>query len=646
MGKTIQTLALLHQNRLYPSSRQAGTLIVAPLALIHQWKREIETKSAQKLRVYIHHGAKRLQLKEQIRQFDVVLTTYNIVSLESPQPDREQDGEIIPGFGGGVLFKANFQRVILDESQLIKNHRTTASLACSQLLAIIRFSLSGTPIQNSIDDIFSQFRFLRVPIWGEWEIFYEEISRVIRKENLKECKNAIHKVQAVLRGILLRRTKDTIGSDGKPILSLPEKFILEEKVTLSPIEKAFYDAIEGKASTEFDRLLDTSGNPLSLPKLYSTVLVLLLRLRQAASHPHLIAPVFELAKKGKFNLDFMDSRRLVNGPGSTFPTATAPTLQTLASSTGSKKARKVLTGSIHHRLSQMALNDELMGQECPLCFDVMQNEVFTKCGHIFCKECIDQVLNSTHSSDSDVASCPCPICRKQIKQTELYPASWFVEGLNMTRDDIQTIVPKNSTDTSSKELESILLSMHPSGQFDEWITSSKIKKLLEILVETRKRDRTIKTVIFSQWTGFLNLIQTALNLHRFQFVRYDGTMSVQERVDAVDSFTSDKSKTVALISLRAGGVGLNLTCASQVVLMDLWWNPKVEDQSIDRVHRIGQTRPVRVYRISVSETIEDRILELQEQKRSLADGALGEDDEFRMPKLTMDDLRFLFRRRQ
>lgn len=136
MGKTIQTLALLHQHRLYPSSKRAGTLIVAPLALLNQWEKEILEKSANRLTVYIHHGPKRFTLKEQLRKFDVVITTYSVLAMESPKEEKVSSaGQLIPGQGGGALYKANFQRIVLDEAQLIKNHRTTCSIACSNMLA-------------------------------------------------------------------------------------------------------------------------------------------------------------------------------------------------------------------------------------------------------------------------------------------------------------------------------------------------------------------------------------------------------------------------------------------------------------------------------------------------------------------------------
>lgn len=106
-------------------------------------------------------------------------------------------------------------------------------------------------------------------------------------------------------------------------------------------------------------------------------------------------------------------------------------------------------------------------------------------------------------------------------------------------------------------------------------------------------------------------------------MRLDGAMSQMQRQNAVMSFNTDPTVTVFLVSMKAGGLGLNLTAGSRVFLLDPWWNPATEDQAIDRVHRIGQTREVIVYRFIMEGTVEERILELQEKKRNLAQGALS-----------------------
>jgi SNF2 family DNA or RNA helicase len=152
-------------------------------------------------------------------------------------------------------------------------------------------------------------------------------------------------------------------------------------------------------------------------------------------------------------------------------------------------------------------------------------------------------------------------------------------------------------------------------------TSSKVEALLEAL-ENAAADGH-KALVFSQWTSLLDLIEPGLRAAEIPFVRLDGR--TRDRGAVVDRFQSqsDDSPPVMLLSLKAGGVGLNLTAADHVFLVDPWWNPATEDQAADRAHRIGQDRPVMVYRLVAMDTVEERILALQERKRALADAALG-----------------------
>jgi superfamily II DNA or RNA helicase len=150
-------------------------------------------------------------------------------------------------------------------------------------------------------------------------------------------------------------------------------------------------------------------------------------------------------------------------------------------------------------------------------------------------------------------------------------------------------------------------------------TSSKVDRLLEALSEATADGH--KALIFSQWTGFLDLVEPHLRAADIAFTRLDG--STNDRAAVVAEFQSEAGPPVMLISLKAGGTGLNLTAADHVFLLDPWWNPAVEDQAADRAHRIGQDRPVIVYRMIAKDTVEERIFALQEKKRTLADIALG-----------------------
>jgi superfamily II DNA or RNA helicase len=150
-------------------------------------------------------------------------------------------------------------------------------------------------------------------------------------------------------------------------------------------------------------------------------------------------------------------------------------------------------------------------------------------------------------------------------------------------------------------------------------TSSKVETLLEALEDAAADGH--KALVFSQWTSLLDLVEPHLQSAQIPFTRLDG--STRDRAGVVGAFQAEDGPPVMLVSLKAGGTGLNLTAADHVFLLDPWWNPAVEDQAADRAHRIGQERPVMVYRLVAKDTVEERISALQERKRALADVALG-----------------------
>jgi hypothetical protein len=163
-------------------------------------------------------------------------------------------------------------------------------------------------------------------------------------------------------------------------------------------------------------------------------------------------------------------------------------------------------------------------------------------------------------------------------------------------------------------------------------SSTKVQELLAALEEATAEGH--KSLVFSQWTSFLDLIEPHLAKSQIPALRLDG--STRDRQGVVDRFQSSSGPPVLLMSLKAGGTGLNLTAADHVFLMDLWWNPAVEDQAADRAHRLGQERPVFVYRLVAKDTVEERIIDLQQRKRGIADAALGDADQ--AGGLTRDDL--------
>ncbi|XP_073297855.1 helicase-like transcription factor CHR28 isoform X2 [Primulina huaijiensis] len=623
----------------------AGTLIVCPASVLRQWARELHEKVTDeaKLSVLIYHGGNRTKSPASLAKYDAVLTTYAIVSNEVPrQPLVEEDdsepkdGDIyglsstfsmakkrkklsankrskkgkkdinISAFDSdcGTLAKVKWSRVILDESQTIKNHRTQVARACCSLRAKRRWCLSGTPIQNSIDELFSYFRFLRYDPYDKYKTFVSSIKTLISRDSAKGYK----KLQVVLRNIMLRRTKGTF-IDGKPIIILPPKKVHLERVDFAAEERTFYSKLEADSRKQFKEYAAAG----TLNQNYANILLLLLRLRQACDHPLLV--------KG-FRSDPVGE---------------------VSSEMAKSLPRELLVNLNNFLEDSLAI--------CLACKDPPENAIVTMCGHVFCYQCV-----SDHLTGED-STCPAPECKEQLGADLVYSRATLRRCLS---DDI------DSDTTVSYEMG------EKSKVLQTDYISSKIRSALEILkshcISKSQRSKSYdlvtvggdassssglyldseseepeKAIVFSQWTSMLDLVEISLKNSHINFRRLDGTMSIAARDKAVKDFNTDPEVDVMLMSLKAGNLGLNMVAACRVILLDLWWNPTTEDQAVDRAHRIGQTRPVTVSRLTIKDTVEDRILALQEDKRKMVASAFGEDQSG-MPatRLTVEDLRFLF----
>ncbi len=166
-------------------------------------------------------------------------------------------------------------------------------------------------------------------------------------------------------------------------------------------------------------------------------------------------------------------------------------------------------------------------------------------------------------------------------------------------------------------------------------------KLDELTREIAENIGGHKALVFSQFLGMLALIKEQLKKLGIDYEYFDGGSTIQERERAIDRFQNDDNCRIFLISLKAGGVGLNLTAADYVYIVDPWWNPAVEQQAIDRTHRIGQTKNIFAYRMICNDTVEDKILKLQERKRNLAKELISDEVGF-VKSLTKDDIAYLF----
>ena len=185
---------------------------------------------------------------------------------------------------------------------------------------------------------------------------------------------------------------------------------------------------------------------------------------------------------------------------------------------------------------------------------------------------------------------------------------------------------------------------NPDNGWD-FIPSCKTKMIMQKILSIRKEFPNDKIIIFSQFVQAIRILERVLHKYKCGHLVYDGSMKRNERKEAVKRFKDDAELNVypvMIMSLKCAALGLNLTVANHVIFTDLWWNPAVDLQAIDRVHRIGQKKHVHVTKMVIKDSVEERLLALQREKQSIADSALDGANFMKKQRLTLEDLAKLF----
>nr|XP_056706370.1 helicase-like transcription factor [Euleptes europaea] len=507
-----------------------ATLIICPLSVLSNWTDQFEQHidPAVHLNIYVYYGSERTKDPAILSRQDIVLTTYNVLASDYSAKSNS------------TLHSFKWLRVVLDEGHTIRNPNAQQTKAILDLDAQRRWILTGTPIQNSLKDLWSLLSFLKLKPFTDREWWRRTIQRPVTMGD----QGGLKRLQSLIKSITLRRTK-TSKVKGEPVLKLPDRKVFIQHITLTEEENLIYHSVKKESKAAIIRYFN-EGTVLAH---YADVLGALLRLRQMCCHPHLCA----------------------SAPPSTFEEGDG-TPEQLRSKLIEKMKQVLSSGS---------------DEECAICLDSLSIPVITHCAHVYCKPCICEVIQK------EKPNAKCPLCRKEVGLQQLIEC------------------PLEDADTEKSD--------------QEWVSSSKINALMHALLELRKQNPAIKSIVVSQFTKFLSLIEIPLRKSGFLFTRLDGRLSKKKRVEAIQQFQSAEagSPAVMLLSLKAGGVGLNLTAASQVFLMDPAWNPAAEDQCFDRCHRLGQKQDVIITKFIVKHSVEENMLKIQNKKRELAAGAFG-----------------------
>ncbi|KAI0478113.1 SNF2 family N-terminal domain-containing protein [Xylaria cf. heliscus] len=483
-----------------------------------------------------------------------------------------------------ALFSINWNRVVLDEGHVIRNPNTKNAQAACKLEAKSRWILSGTPFVNNAIDFWSALLFLKITGGiQEKSIFNARIARPL--EGIVKDKNnqARLKIRGEAQAIFQALVQDLCLRRKKDMtfinLQMPEKTEYIHRVRFTNLEQLRYKEMLAEARDILQQFISRS---------YSGGNKQRKRDRNDNSEKGVgFANVLETLLRLRQMCDHWS--------------LTGSRVKEILAKLG-KDELVALTPANAQILLDALAEAIRISEDCPICYDPIQTHdpVITACKHRFGKSCIINALKRQKR---------CPMCRQEV-----------------TTDDL--LEPQIEVDS-------------PTGaDVDSDRRSSKTDQL-EILVEKHLRDPQSKVVIFSQWTSFLDIIENVLVEKEIKCARLEGKMSIKQRDEAVEKLNNDPETRVMLASLHAAGVGVNLTAADTVILTDCWWAPAIEDQAVDRVHRIGQKRPVTIYKLLVEGSVEYRVLDVQSEKRKLVALAFQDEDFVRKEEGAVADIRHL-----
>ena len=689
-------------------------------------------------------GSGAFKSQSYLSTFDVVLTTFGTLAAEMMRMEK--------GSSTSTLLSIQWRRVVLDEAHTIKNRSTWMARSCCQVRASRRWCLTGTPMQNGTNDLFSLVIFLKHQPWSEhlwWNkvIQANVLDPTVEHSSSQSNVNNVQMLRLVLEPIMLRRTKLMImeaksgvyaatnnyevttgntSNTSNTDLPLGPPDIQEVRLCFSTAEREFYDGLFKQTKAEFTGFASAG----TLSNNYATLLTLLLRLRQACDHPYLVIgtstdDVTSRPSSSSSVLSFFkQSSKVASIPVETSAQTNVAEDESTTPSSSRDQVRKEATEHLFRQWQESNRRNETSATtttsltkttnmppprhvrdllsklaqgteeelECPVCFDKPGTAghdgvaVVTPCGHLFCEECLFETLKYPSSSSSSSSSTSttssssassassistsattnhqidCPICRVSVDHDMIFRLVGDQGGMTQTyrallpgervrgktenspKQDIHATAAKVAP--RSSDLRSGRIALH-SAKLDAMVVQLRRGFHQPTQDEEKSEPQHVKAVVFSQWTQMLNLVGYVLDREQISYIRLDGSMSQQTRQRQLKQFRTRSDIKVMVMSLKAGSLGLNLTCASLVIMLDPWWNPAVEDQAINRCHRIGQTRKVQVLRMIVEQTCEQRMLALQKMKSSLATSVLTagikSHSHGNTNSLTLDALKMFFK---
>lgn len=588
-----------------PVTRQAkSTLIVCPLSTVTNWEDQIKQHIRPgTLSYYVYHGSNRIKDAARLAAFDIVVTTYSCAASELGYRLKGKEGHY-------PLEEIGWFRIVLDEAHIIREKTTRLFKAVCRLQAERRWAVTGTPVQNRLDDLAALLSFLRLHPFDQRLKFNRFVV-----DPFKACDpEIVPKLRILVDTITLRRLKDKID--------LPPRQNLIVRLDFSPAERAIYDVFERNAQ---DRVKVLTGFDVG-------------KGLGGSSFIHILRAILCLRRVCAHGKDLLDEDGLAALRGRSAATAIDLDDDKDVPGLSPQKAHEMFA------LMQETNNDacidcskKLSSSEAQSIDSDGQDDVvgyMTPCFHVVCRSCVKNYQDRARAMlQSGQSSVPCLVCNSVI----------HLELVELRREDVDTEHegPAKAKGRSARKKITQYGGPHTK-------TKALVQELLKSKAasEANPSEPLIKSVVLSGWTSHLDLIEMALAAAGISSARLDGSMTRVARTAAIDSFCEDNRIEAILVSINAGGLGINLTAASNVYVMEPQYNPASEAQAVDRIHRLGQTRPVRTVRFIMRDSIEENMLVLQEKKMKLASLSMDGNkalDKAEAARQKLMDIRSLFK---
>ncbi|KAL9114440.1 MAG: hypothetical protein Q9227_001521 [Pyrenula ochraceoflavens] len=593
LGKTIEILALLASTqeeaqhfalqkvqKLRPDERNfrchsKATLLIVPLSTVQNWESQIrEHVKAGTFSVHIYHGQNRATSSDDLAQYDIVITTYGTVASEAARTNA---------LFYSLLFQIKWFRIVLDEAHTIREPKAKQSLAIYELWGQRRWAVTGTPIQNRIEDLGSLLRFLRLYPYDSTQGFTQYIRAPLRKSS----PHVLTSLRVLIGSVSLRRLKDKID--------LPQREDFVVKLNFTQEERKIHDFFKGASQAKLNKLNGAKQKKGNVANLHVLQGISTLRMISAAGQDL-------LNEQDRARLSGSYEKQAIDLEGPDIP----------SSEVTDTSAMEMFTLMQNSDIDFCSVCDRALSGDSPRDDDPDHHDqpfgFFLACYDLLCRECFQSRQREFQDAANDSAhhQVSCPACGVQVPST-------IMEITQKNLDEYQAGKEASKQKKKSK-------SKNYSGP------STKTQALLKDLVQMGqdsldhldKGEPPVKAVVYSEFTSHLDILECALRDENYLFVRIDGSMPLVQRRKVLDRFSIDSKIMILLASVKAAGQGLNLTAASRVFIMEPLWNPAAEQQAVDRIHRLGQTRAVRVTRFIIKDSVEEAVLKLQQKKIKLA----------------------------